>query len=160
MRRQFLRIPGSPQATPFVETPAHSAPTLFNGVWLFLSEVVNGNVEPTMFLCPYTGTRLQIYEISANNHRVWTKKFNSCTKTAPRRYIVRRFFVYSQSVRTRWTTEVIRMSESGHAHRWKRWYASLRPIMRIIWTNHCPSRPTWPALCCVCMKTGTVYRWW
>lgn len=52
MRRQFLRIPGSPQATPSVETPAHCAPTLFNGVWLFLSEVVIGNVEPTMSLCP------------------------------------------------------------------------------------------------------------
>ena len=80
MRRQFLRIPGSPQATPFVETPAHSAPTLFNGVWLFLSEVVIGNVEPTMFLCPYTGTRLQIYEISTNNRREWTKKLNLARK--------------------------------------------------------------------------------
>ena len=29
MRRPFLRIPGSPQATPVVETPAHYAPTLF-----------------------------------------------------------------------------------------------------------------------------------
>ena len=29
MRRPFLRIPGSPQATPVVETPAYYAPTLF-----------------------------------------------------------------------------------------------------------------------------------
>ena len=29
MRRPFLRIPGSPQATPVVETPAQYAPTLF-----------------------------------------------------------------------------------------------------------------------------------
>ncbi len=29
MRRTFLRIPGSPQATPVVETSAHYAPTLF-----------------------------------------------------------------------------------------------------------------------------------
>jgi len=29
MRRTFLRIPSSPQATPFVETPAHYTPTLF-----------------------------------------------------------------------------------------------------------------------------------
>jgi len=29
MHRLFLHIPGSPQATPVVETPAHYAPTLF-----------------------------------------------------------------------------------------------------------------------------------
>lgn len=53
MRRTFLRIRGSPQASTTVETPAHYAPTLFNGVWFFLSEVVIGNVEPIMSCASY-----------------------------------------------------------------------------------------------------------
>ena len=74
MRRQFLRIPGSPQATPSVETPAHSAPTLFNGVWLFLSEVVIGNVEPTMS-CVSCETRCKYMKILPIIQRKRTKSY-------------------------------------------------------------------------------------
>ena len=74
MRRQFLRIPGSPQATPSVETPAHSAPTLFNGVWLFLSEVVIGNVEPTMS-CVSCETRCKYMKILPIFQRKGTKSY-------------------------------------------------------------------------------------
>ena len=59
MRRPFLRIPGSPQASTTVETPAHYALTLLLLIGSF-SEVVIGSVEPTMYyvssetLCKYT----------------------------------------------------------------------------------------------------------
>ena len=77
MRRTFPRIPGSPQATPSVETPAHYAPTLFNGVWLFLSEVVNGNVEPTMS-CTLCRMQVQNYINYSNSRRLWTKILDFC----------------------------------------------------------------------------------
>ena len=57
---------------------------------LFLAVVIE-RVLSNMSLCPYTGTRLQIYEISTNNRREWTKKFISCSKMAHQRYIVRGF---------------------------------------------------------------------
>lgn len=58
MRRTFPRIPSSPQATTTVETPAHYALRSFVVVWLFLSEVVMGNVEPNMSFVPKNAAKL------------------------------------------------------------------------------------------------------
>ena len=48
MRRPFPRTPGSPQAIATVETPAHKCAVALVAIWLYLSEVVIGSVEPIM----------------------------------------------------------------------------------------------------------------
>ena len=58
MRRPFPRIPGSPQATTTVETPAHYALTLICCSFALLSEVVIGNVEPTMSFVPKNAAKI------------------------------------------------------------------------------------------------------
>ena len=61
MRRPFLRIPGSPQATPVVETPAQYAPTLF----LELARLFEGgDWECQSLLClfvPKNGAKVLIF---------------------------------------------------------------------------------------------------